>query len=291
MASDKSPAFQFYPKDILSDDVVACMTNEQFGCYILLLSHAWLRPDGLPSGMASLAKLARCTESRFVRCIWDGIKSRFQLNAESRYFNDRMEEERQKQSTFKAERSQSGKRGAAHRWPEKVNGSAYGSAIGSATKQPLAKEHSSSASASASALKNVQPRAAEPRFDAFWTCYPKRIGKDAARKAFARRKVDDALLAVMLSALELQKASKQWQRDGGQFVPNPATWINQGRWQDEDETHADRPDFPLTSVEIAAAITARRLAGGACAHQPPCETFEACVETMARERRAERRAS
>jgi uncharacterized protein YdaU (DUF1376 family) len=151
MASDKSPAFQFYPKDVLSDDVIACMTNEQFGCYVLLLSHAWLRPDGLPSETASLAKLARCTEARFMRCVWDGIKSRFELNAEGRYFNARLESERCKQAMFSFERSQSGKRGAANRWPEKVNGSVYGLAIGSAIVQPLAKQHSSSSSSSSSA--------------------------------------------------------------------------------------------------------------------------------------------
>ena len=30
-----------------------------------------------------------------------------------------------------------------------------------------------------------------------------------------------------------QKLSRQWQKDGGQYIPNPATWLNQGRWEDE----------------------------------------------------------
>lgn len=72
-----------------------------------------------------------------------------------------------------------------------------------------------------------------PGFDRFWTAYPKKVGKDAAAKAFAKRKPDEALLVVMLDAVGRQCASPAWKKDGGQFIPNPATWLNQGRWQDE----------------------------------------------------------
>jgi hypothetical protein len=37
----------------------------------------------------------------------------------------------------------------------------------------------------------------------------------------------------MLSAIDLQKRSDQWRREGGQYIPNPATWLSQGRWDDE----------------------------------------------------------
>ena len=77
------------------------------------------------------------------------------------------------------------------------------------------------------------PNAADAMFDRFWSAYPRKQGKDAARKAFAHRKPDKALLHTMLSAIAAQKNSDQWRRDGGQYIPNPATWLNQGRWQDE----------------------------------------------------------
>lgn len=70
-------------------------------------------------------------------------------------------------------------------------------------------------------------------FDRFWQAYPKKVGKDDARKAFAKRKPDDSLLAAMLSTLAVQVNSQQWTRDEGQYIPNPSTWLNQGRWQDE----------------------------------------------------------
>ena len=77
------------------------------------------------------------------------------------------------------------------------------------------------------------------RFDAFWRAYPNRVGKDAARTAFDKRKVDDDLLALMLSAIAAQSKSEKWIKDGGQFIPNPATWLNQGRWM--DDTNAEQP--------------------------------------------------
>lgn len=67
-------------------------------------------------------------------------------------------------------------------------------------------------------------------FDAFWKAYPKKVGKQAALKAFQRVKVP---LETLLTAIERQKCGSQWSKDNGQYIPNPATWLNQGRWEDE----------------------------------------------------------
>lgn len=75
-------------------------------------------------------------------------------------------------------------------------------------------------------------------FDVFWKAYPSKVGKDAARKAFAKRKPYDDLLALMLASLESQKSSDRWTKDNGQYIPNPATWLNQGRWMDEDSAES-----------------------------------------------------
>jgi hypothetical protein len=39
----------------------------------------------------------------------------------------------------------------------------------------------------------------------------------------------------MVKAIEVQKKSEQWQRDNGQYIPHPSTWLNQRRWEDEME--------------------------------------------------------
>ena len=73
-------------------------------------------------------------------------------------------------------------------------------------------------------------RARESAFDHFWSAYPKKVGKEAARKAFAKVKTP---IDTLLAAIEKQKRSAQWNKDNGQYIPNPATWLNQGRWEDE----------------------------------------------------------
>ena len=70
----------------------------------------------------------------------------------------------------------------------------------------------------------------EAEFDIFWKAYPKKKGKQDALKSFLKIKVP---LDTLLTSLEKQKSSAEWQKDGGQFVPHPATWLNGARWEDE----------------------------------------------------------
>jgi len=69
-------------------------------------------------------------------------------------------------------------------------------------------------------------------FDAFWSEYPKKVGKKDAKKAYEKAlKSTDA--ETMIRAVQAQKGSGQWTRDNGRYIPNPSTWLNQGRWDDE----------------------------------------------------------
>ena len=69
-------------------------------------------------------------------------------------------------------------------------------------------------------------------FDEFWSEYPRKVGKKDARKAFDKAlKTTDA--GTMIRAVIAQKQSGQWLRENGRYIPNPATWLNQGRWDDE----------------------------------------------------------
>ena len=80
------------------------------------------------------------------------------------------------------------------------------------------------------------------RFAEFWKAYPKKVGKEAARKAFMKVKPSADLFQRMLGAIKEQTASDQWKRDNGQYIPNPATWLNQGRWDDETPVPAHTQD-------------------------------------------------
>lgn len=66
-------------------------------------------------------------------------------------------------------------------------------------------------------------------FESFWAAYPRKVGKQAAKKAFSKVSVP---VKTLIDAVNSQKNSEQWRKDNGQYVPNPATWLNQGRWDD-----------------------------------------------------------
>lgn len=100
-------------------------------------------------------------------------------------------------------------------------------------------------------------RAKSDGFDRFWEAYPKKVGKEAARKAFKQVK---APLESLLTAIERQKCGDQWTTENGRFIPNPVTWLNQERWQDEVSPPAaakpgqnvQRHDAPLSDIEREA---------------------------------------
>ena len=104
--------------------------------------------------------------------------------------------------------------------------------------------------------KTPIPTTGESLFDEFWKTYPKKVGKGAALNAFKKLKVTDEFLNRMLSAVESQRKTEQWRKDGGQFIPHPATWLNQGRWDDE----VDDPDTVEFSKEMDLEEAERLLA-------------------------------
>ena len=86
-------------------------------------------------------------------------------------------------------------------------------------------------------------------FDRFWEAYPRKANKPAALKAFKRLRVGEALLSRILRALETYKASEEWKRDGGQYIPYPSSWLNGERWLDVESAPTDAPSAPpLPSV-------------------------------------------
>lgn len=86
-------------------------------------------------------------------------------------------------------------------------------------------------------------------FDRFWEAYPRKVGKVKALAAF--QKVT-APVDILLSAIAEQKKSPQWQKDDGQFIPHPATWLNGKRWEDQITTDQPPQRRELDEDEEAA---------------------------------------
>jgi hypothetical protein len=93
-------------------------------------------------------------------------------------------------------------------------------------------------------------------FERFWKCYPNKTGKGKAWTVWQRIKPDLQLAGKFEDAIAWQITQPQWQKDGGQFIPHAATWLNQKRWQDEP-FNPPVDDFDAMFDAVAARIGVR----------------------------------
>jgi hypothetical protein len=104
------------------------------------------------------------------------------------------------------------------------------------------------------AAPTPRQRAAE-LFDEWWPHYPKPTGKKAALAEWlnVRPLPDEAFTARAIDAVEAQKRSVDWVKEGGRWIPEPERWLRKGRWEDR------APELPMISdadAQRAAAIGA-----------------------------------
>jgi len=81
--------------------------------------------------------------------------------------------------------------------------------------------------------KKESPKMTETNFETFWGLYPRHAGvsKKLAYKNFMKLSPDK--LPIILEAVKKQILMEQWQNP--KFIPHPATWLNQERWEDQVE--------------------------------------------------------
>ncbi len=100
VSAEKRPAFQFYPKDFLSDVRVMHMSNTERGIYITLLCICWLE-ETIPGDIATLSKLARARPDRFTKMWSASLQKCFCMTDDGNYRHKRLDEERAKQGVFR----------------------------------------------------------------------------------------------------------------------------------------------------------------------------------------------
>lgn len=128
-------------------------------------------------------------------------------------------------------------------------------------------EHSSQETSSNSLSLSLPPshtpssgkRFDSSAWDAWWSLYPRKVGKKAAEAKYrAALKLVDA--DELHAALQTQVTWWIRKQTEPQFIPHPATWLSQGRWDDQPEQPVSRPDDvfdrPMTEDEQLAAIYA-----------------------------------
>jgi hypothetical protein len=94
-------------------------------------------------------------------------------------------------------------------------------------------------------------------FESFWSIYPKKVGKLKALEAWNKQNGTRPPITTIVLKIEESKKSDQWNRDGGQYIPNPATWINQGRWFDECKVEIKKQSKAPTWFDDDAKVDRR----------------------------------
>ncbi|WP_313528767.1 hypothetical protein [Anaerotignum sp.] len=72
----------------------------------------------------------------------------------------------------------------------------------------------------------------QERFDQFWKLYPNKKAKAAAFKRWKALKISEKTFQEIMGGLQKAIGSQEWAKDGGAYIPHPATWLNGGCWED-----------------------------------------------------------
>ena len=243
----KLPSFQFYPGDWMKDPSLRSVSLEARGLWIDMLCllfesgrRGYLQHrTGKPVTEEQLARMTGCSAeqvSPLLRELEDsGVFSRTEHGTV--YSRRMVKDEQVRQARIAA-----GKQGGNPR----LNGSTDNFCLSKNEAKPnhhpnqnrgSSSSSSVSSSSSASEEKDTpQPPVggldAQGLFLIFWECCPLKAKKPKALTAFLKLKPDRSLLDRMLEAIELQKRTRAWRKNNGQFIPHPATWLSNRQWED-----------------------------------------------------------
>lgn len=114
-------------------------------------------------------------------------------------------------------------------------------------------------------------------FAEFWSAYPKKIAKPRAVKAWRALRPDPALQATILAALAASVRSGKWLENDGEFIPHPATYLNDRRWK----------DAVVLAAQPSATVEAERQRSAALLDQMRAQEAERARLLAARKAQAE----
>jgi uncharacterized protein YdaU (DUF1376 family) len=219
----KFPAIPLWTDAYLGD--TTHLTTLEHGAYLLLLITAWRSPDcRLPNDDKMLARYTKLSPAQ-----WKRIKPMILafFTVEDNYiYQGRLLDELDTVKRLTEQRSNAGKASALKRKNRGSTGVGTGSQRKSAptptpTPTPIKKDIT---------LLN----GASVFFEKWWANYPRKKGKDAAKKKMAAvlrsGKVTEAELLV---GLENFNRDIERTRQEPQFIVHGARWLNEGRWADE----------------------------------------------------------
>ena len=102
-------------------------------------------------------------------------------------------------------------------------------------------------------------------FEIFYKAYPNKKNVKTARTRWEKMKVTPELYREIMEGLERAKNSQEWGKDGGAYIPHPATWLNGEGWKNEYKPlrQAATPKAPAGNMPDPLAERRRMMGGGA----------------------------
>ena len=253
----KAPYFPLMVRNILCSRTYATMSGDSAKAFWYLLCESWLQiPRAtLPNDDNELASM-----SRLNRVQWDGIKSdvmrAFKVGTceehKGRLYSELLLEISRK---FENNQRFNNKNANKSRIKREVNTSVQANANANANginSQDLIK------SGNTNTKGNPNLSDMGDKFETWYTEYPKKQARGDAEKAWKALGPDAELIQTMIEAVKVQRGTDDWMKEGGKFIPLPASWIRQKRWLDKpnDELVPARPrcadDFDPAKAENKA---------------------------------------
>ena len=220
----KDPAFLFYSSDFLSGTML--MSDEEIGQYIKLLCLQHQKGHLKEKDMLNICHSYN-----------EDIFSKFKKDEEGNYYNERLEYEANKRKAYSESRRNNRKKKDTDDEDMKKICNSYEEHMENENEN-INKDliEIKNRDRGVTGEKEENPEVLEmweTQFNKFYNLYPKKVKKQDVKKWFQKNKPSNELFSSMLYSLEQFRASKDWQKDGGQFIPYPSTWLNQKRWEDE----------------------------------------------------------
>jgi hypothetical protein len=214
----KDPAFLFYSADFIVGTYE--MTDEQVGRYIRLM--CLQHQKGHLSESVVLSVMGGEIDKEVI--------GKLKRDDDGLYYNERLDEEMSKRRKYSESRAKNRKEGAV----SKSHDNHMSNICNSYDEHMVNENENVNVNETDKKIVNKKRMTYDdPGFQAFWSAYPRKAAKANALKAFEKLNPDGDLMKMMLGALSRWSKSEQWIKDGGQFIPHAATWLNGRRWEDE----------------------------------------------------------
>lgn len=241
------PFMPLYVADYLGD--TRHLTTEQHGAYLLLLMAMWRAGGRVPAEGEKLARIVGLTPAKWAK-LEEDVLAFFRVEAGD-LVHRRMEKELMRYTKTVEKRRDAGSRGGrakslksndttlanATDLPEQKGKPGHSNQNQNQNQKEIIPTDRDNPDPS---VDHSRRERSDPKgFAGFWTAYPRKVGKLKAQEAWAKA-LKSAAPEAILAGLERAKRNPKWAREP-EFIPHPATWLNQGRWMDGEEPSSERP--------------------------------------------------